>query len=206
MSTKRRRNRNANSSERTSHKQSRGKVSEAVTNPDSWVYRHLAISTIYNTLIVAVAAAALGAIAGLPVFMWLNENEANTVYYVCLLVGAAVAQIAFAWFTTLWVIPRATNWAGQLFERRAEKHGNKVEVKKEHEQRVVEETENKPKLGPALLAAVGIAHAASKLDMDFWIVIGLSALAAACIVVTRNLTEHKTILRMTGRMKNNLTP
>ncbi|MYC34855.1 MAG: hypothetical protein F4X64_16990 [Chloroflexi bacterium] len=193
-------------SEERPKRQVRDSINEAVTNPEAWFYRHFTIATICNTLLVAVAAAALGAIVGLPVFMWLKENEANTVYYVCLLMGGTAAQIAFAWVTTLWVIPRATSWAGQLFERRAEKRGNKVEVKEKHEQRVVEETENKPKLGPALLAAVGIAHASSKLNMDFWTVIALSGLAAACIVITRNLTEHKTILRMTGRMKNNLAP
>ena len=195
-----------NRSERKPKKQTSGRVNELMTNPDSWLYRHLTIATICNTLVVAVAAAVLGAIVGLPVVMWLKENDANTVYYVCLLVGATATQIAFAWVTTLWAIPRATNWAGGLFERRAEKRGNRVEVKEEHEQRVIEETENKPKLGPALLAAVGIAHAATKLGMDFWTVIGLSGLAAACIVITINLTEHKTILRMTGRIKNNIAP
>ena len=205
MSTKRRRSK-ADTNRGQPRAQTRGKVSELVTNPDSWPYRHLTISTIANTFIAAVAAAALGAVAGLPIFIWLKWDEADAAYYICLFLGATAAQITFAWATTLWVIPQSTKWAGQLFERVAEKRGSKAEVKEEHEQHVIEQAKNEPKLGPALLAAIGIAHAASKLDMDVWAVIGLSALAAACIVVTRNLTEHKTILRMTGRTKNNLAP
>ena len=91
MSTKRKRKKNA---ERNGKKPSQSvteKMKERITRPDSWIYRHPTAATIINTTVLAIlAAAALGAITGCSIFLWLEKNDDSLGYYTTLLlVGTA---------------------------------------------------------------------------------------------------------------------
>ena len=205
MNTKRKRKKNANRNVRKPPESVAEKVNEGLTRPDAWIYRHLTAAIIIHTIMLATQAAVLGATIGWSIFLWLEGNNASLWYYTTLLLLATAAQIIFAWVTALAVIPRAAKWARQRVQRFSDERRHGFQVKDEHEQQVVEDTKPNPKVGPALLAAVGIAHTASQLEMDMWPVIGLSALAAACIVATRNMTDYEMILKMAGRMKDPMT-
>ena len=202
MSTKRKRKKNVNRNERKPPESVREKVNEGLTRPDAWIYRHVTTAIISHTIVLATQAAVLGAITGWLIFSWLEENNAGLWYYTTLLLVGTAAQIAFSWGTALAIIPRAAKWARQRVQRFSDERRHRFQVKDEHEQKVLEDAKPNPKVGPALLATVGIAHTASQLEMDMWPVIWLSALAAACIVATRNMTDYELILRMTGRIKD----
>ena len=202
MSTKRKRKKSAKRNVRKPPESFAEKVNEGITRPDSWIYRHPTTAIIIHTIWLATQAATLGLITGCLIFLWLEKNDDSLRYYTTLLLVGTAAQIAFAWGTATGVIPRAAKWARQTTKRSSDERRHGFQITDAQEQWVVENANPKPKVGPALLAAVGIANTASKLGMDMWPVIWLSALAAACIVATSNMTDYEMILRMTGRKKN----